>query len=235
MAANDRFDKEAAEWDNNPFTVKSSRFALSALLENVPQLQAAATESGEKNLDVLEIGCGTGLLSLLIAPYLKSLTAVDTAEGMIKALQTKLAAQTGASNIDPVCVMLENPDDPKTQDASSAGHPKRFDLVISHLVLHHIPSLPDILKTMWGTLKPNGRIALTDFENFGPEAIQFHPQHKLDGVERHGITKPEMEALLREARFVDVTVKEAWRMPKDVESGGSMDFPFLICMGTKAD
>lgn len=49
MAANDRFDKEAAEWDNNPFTVKSSRFALSALLENVPQLQAAATESGEKS------------------------------------------------------------------------------------------------------------------------------------------------------------------------------------------
>lgn len=163
------------------------------------------------------------------------MTAVDTAEGMIKALQTKLAAQTGASNIDPVCVMLEDPDDPKIQDASSGGYPKRFDLVISHLVLHHIPSLPDILKTMWGTLKPNGRIALTDFENFGPEAIQFHPQHKLEGVERHGITKQEMEALLKEARFVDVEVKEAWRMPKDVESGGSMDFPFLICMGTRAD
>jgi hypothetical protein len=49
MAANDRFDKEAAEWDNNPFTVKSSQFALGALLENVPQLQAAAGESGEKS------------------------------------------------------------------------------------------------------------------------------------------------------------------------------------------
>lgn len=76
---------------------------------------------------------------------------------------------------------------------------------------------------------------MTDFENFGPEAIQFHPQHKLEGVERHGITKQEMESLLKEARFVDVEVKEAWRMPKDVESGGSMNFPFLICMGTKAD
>jgi hypothetical protein len=49
MASNDRFDKEAAEWDNNPFTVKSSQFALSALLENVPQLQAASGEAGEKS------------------------------------------------------------------------------------------------------------------------------------------------------------------------------------------
>ena len=52
MAANDRFDKEAAEWDNNPFTVKSSQFALGALLENVPQLQAAAGELGEKSKSV---------------------------------------------------------------------------------------------------------------------------------------------------------------------------------------
>lgn len=49
MAANDRFDKEAAEWDNNPFTVRSSQFALGALLENIPQLQAATAESGEKS------------------------------------------------------------------------------------------------------------------------------------------------------------------------------------------
>lgn len=48
MAANDRFDEEAAEWDNNPFTVKSSQFALGALLENVPQLQAIARGSGER-------------------------------------------------------------------------------------------------------------------------------------------------------------------------------------------
>jgi hypothetical protein len=49
MSANDRFDKEAAEWDNNPFTVKSSQYALGALLENVPQLQAVAGGSRERS------------------------------------------------------------------------------------------------------------------------------------------------------------------------------------------
>jgi hypothetical protein len=48
MAANDRFDKEAAEWDNNPYTVTSSRFAFGALLDNVPQLRAAVDGSGDK-------------------------------------------------------------------------------------------------------------------------------------------------------------------------------------------
>jgi hypothetical protein len=36
---NGRFDKEAAEWDTNPFTVRSSKLALGALLENVPGLK----------------------------------------------------------------------------------------------------------------------------------------------------------------------------------------------------
>lgn len=59
MAAVDRFDKEAAEWDNNPFTVKSSQFALGALLENVPQLQATAGEISK---------CRLFLTGLLLEP-----------------------------------------------------------------------------------------------------------------------------------------------------------------------
>lgn len=155
---------------------------------------------------------------------------------MIAALEAKIAAHTSPSNIRPVCVQLEDPDDPLLQDSSSqGGTPKRFDLVISHLVLHHIPSLPSILATMFGVLKPGGRIALTDFENFGEEARNFHPEHKMEGVERHGIAKTEMEVLIAEAGFVDVVVAEAWTMKKDVEKGGSMDFPFLICLAKKLE
>lgn len=36
--ANDRFDKEAAAWDNNPVTVKSSKLAYGSLLEHVAEL-----------------------------------------------------------------------------------------------------------------------------------------------------------------------------------------------------
>ncbi|KIW00094.1 uncharacterized protein PV09_08280 [Verruconis gallopava] len=220
--ANDRFDKEAAEWDNNPVTVKSSKLAFGSLLEHVPEL---ADERRAKELDVLEIGCGTGLLTLQVAPRVRSLTAVDTSSGMIKALQAKIDAGS-FTNIHPLCLLLEDAEDPALRG-------KKFDLIISHLVLHHIPSLDDIITLMYKCLKPNGRIALTDFERFGPESRKFHPDSKMEGVQRHGITKIEMECAMHEAGFDKVQVCQAFRLEKSVEGGGSMEFPFLICMGVR--
>jgi len=224
------FDKEAADWDNEPYTVASSKQAFDALLKYIPNLKNELEQP-----DILEIGCGTGLLSLLVAPYAHSLTAVDPSSGMIKALEAKLAVNPSISNIKPVCGLIQDPDDQKIQNSSVFGEsPKRFDLVISHLVLHHIPSLSDILNIMYGCLKPGGQIALTDFENFGPDARKFHAECKMEGVERHGITREEMKTLMEESGFVDIRVNEGFRMDKPVESGGLIEFPFLICLGKKA-
>ena len=198
-------------------------------------------------LDVLEIGCGTGLLSFLVASRVKRLVAVDAAEGMIEALKSKLGNQKGEKigNVFPVCAVLDDPDDDRIRvgvDGSDGG-PRRFDLIISHLVLHHIPSLEDVLKTMYGCLKPGGMIALTDFEDFGSEARRFHQEVKMEGVERHGIKREEMEKLIRETGFRDVSVEEAFRMEKKVEIAKGaglvegnwemMEFPFLICLGRR--
>lgn len=48
--ANDRFDKEAASWDSNPVTVKSSKLAFGALLEHVPEV---ADENKAKGMRIL--------------------------------------------------------------------------------------------------------------------------------------------------------------------------------------
>ncbi len=85
-----------------------------------------------------------------------------------------------------------------------SGPRRKFDLITSHLVLHHIPDLAALLRTMYGCLKPGGRIALTDFEDFGPEARRFHPEAKMGGVERHGVNAVWFTALIKEAGFEDV-------------------------------
>ena len=46
--ANDRFDKEAAAWDSNPTTVKSSKLAFGSLLEHVPDLADEDTAKGRR-------------------------------------------------------------------------------------------------------------------------------------------------------------------------------------------
>ncbi|KAB5533455.1 S-adenosyl-L-methionine-dependent methyltransferase [Coniochaeta sp. 2T2.1] len=245
-ATTTRFNAEAAAWDSNPTVVVASGLAHKAILDRFP-----GGSSTTSKLDVLEIGCGTGLLTLALAPHFRSVTAVDAAEGMIAALQSKLSAEgCETKNVRAVAAMLEDPDDERIRPdaaASSRGveggtalEPRRLDLVVSHLVLHHIPDLLAVLKTMLGCLKPGGQVMLTDFENFGPEARRFHPESRMEGVERHGIRRTDIEDLLKRAGFVDVRIETAFNMDKAVETepgsedmGPIMTFPFLICTGRK--
>ncbi len=114
---------------------------------------------------------------------MRNLLAVDAADGMIAALEQKLRTQPGApENVKPLSIMLEDPEDPRLPAAHGTDGPgprMKFDLVISHLVLHHIADLRGVLTTMLGCLKPGGSVALTDFEDFGPEARRFHPEAKI--------------------------------------------------------
>lgn len=281
---NARFNAEAAAWDSNPFIQAMSAEAWRAIQNNVTCFRDSSDDARPAKPDVLEIGCGTGTLSLLVAPHSRQLVAVDAAEGMVEVLRGKLADNAkenesgGGSkgeksrmpkrdfgNVVPVCVMLEDPEDPSLPPGTEeqqqglqpngggggvGGRPDRikFDLVISHLVLHHIPDLAPVLGTMLGCLKPGGVAALTDFEDFGPEARRFHPEGKMEGVERDGIEKAAMRKLMHEVGFVDVRVEVAWTASKSVErfpgefgdqaeggegKGEMMEFPFLICTGKR--
>jgi SAM-dependent methyltransferase len=163
---------------------------------------------------------------------------------MISAFRTKLA-DVAKPNLCTINHFLTDPDSPELQDACAALQPDarppfRFDLVVSHLTLHHIPSMRDIFGLMYRCLKPGGVVVLTDYEDFGKEAIRFHPESKRPGVERHGIVRAEAEELLVEAGFSEVRVEEAFVLKKEVDDeegmdklDGEMAFPFLMLYGVK--
>lgn len=296
-SGNDRFNAEAAAWDSNPDVHRASDGALQAILAAHPSLTTTSRGSKEKQgeadgdarPDVLEIGCGTGLLTLRLAPYVRSIVAVDAAEGMIEALRIKLEGKEGGAEgdrsgargkISPLCMLLEDPEDERLPPAGAAGAAaaaaaaaasgsgaanrggprKKFDLITSHLVLHHIADLRSVLATMLGCLRPGtGEVALTDYEDFGPEARRFHPEARMAGVERHGVRAAWLAALMREVGFADVEVTApAWVMEKEVERwpgewGGMaegeemrrpaegsegaevMGFPFLLARGRRRE
>lgn len=181
---------------------------------------------------------------------MRSLIGVDTSTGMLDAFDQKIASLPDSSpaNLAAVNVLVQDADDVHIQGAAAAlatrrgesGHdlPYRFDLVVSHLTLHHIPSLPDIITTLYKCLKPDGMIALTDYEDFGEEAIAFHPVAKREGVERHGVKRAEIEEIIDGVGFNEVKVEQAWTMRKEVEAedgkpAQEKEFPFLICLGKR--
>ena len=148
-------------------------------------------------------------------------------------------------------MLLEDPEDPALPAAAAGAEGKarmKFDLCLSHLVLHHVPEVEPLLATMLGCLKPGGMVALTDFEDFGPEAKKFHARARLIGVERHGINREWITRLLEKVGFVNVSVEVGWSALKRVEKfdgefegagppreerGEMMKFPFLIMTGKR--
>ncbi|KKK15767.1 hypothetical protein ARAM_004291 [Aspergillus rambellii] len=255
---NKRFNDEAANWDKNPAVQEATRRAFETIEPIIQRLSGSKratsgipTAEAAGGLNVLEVGCGTGLLTLRVAPLVHEIVAVDPAHGMIEMLKAKPRDSSSKNNknnknnnnnVLPLCRLLEDPEDPllPPDDTKNPTGPRRkFDLILSHLVMHHVPDLRAFLHTLFGCLAPGGRVALTDFEDFGPDAIKFHPPTKLEGVERHGLPKQWIAGLLNEVGFRDVQVRVGWTLDKSVDDweghrpGDILSFPFLICEGVR--
>lgn len=237
---NDRFNTEASTWDSNPAHHTHNTLALQTLLSRFPALSTTTP-----TLNVVEIGCGTGILSLLLAPYVRSLVALDAAPGMITTLTSKLTSHPTIHNIHPVCGMLNSADDPliNIDPLTSLPEPgRKYDLIVSHLTLHHVPDLEALFVVMRECLREGGSVALTDFEDFGPQAEKFHGRKKRVGVVRHGIRRGEVKGLLEGVGFGEVGVEKVFEIKKAVERDeksnegekkGEMVFPFLLCTGER--
>ena len=78
------FDKEAAAWDENPGRVRMTNAIADAIAEEI-KLKA--------DMDVLDFGCGTGLITVRLSPLVHSVTAVDGSQGMLDVLQAKIRSR----------------------------------------------------------------------------------------------------------------------------------------------
>ncbi|MDI3407283.1 methyltransferase domain-containing protein [Streptomyces sp. B-S-A6] len=99
--------------------------------------------------DVLDLGCGTGSLSLLAAGQGHRVTAVDSAPRMVERARAKLAG-TGAEVL-----------------VGDAGRPpldggRRFDVILARHVVWMLPD-PEAALRHWCTLlRPGGRLVLVE-------------------------------------------------------------------------
>ncbi len=102
--------------------------------------------AGKHRGDVLDVGCGDGLLAQRLAPLSRSVTAVEPDPSTAQRALRRLGAQP---NVDVVGTSFER-FDPGTQ---------RFDLVTFVASLHHMP-LRSSLSRARDLLTPTGEIAV---------------------------------------------------------------------------
>ena len=78
------FDKDAAVWDEHPVRISLVNDICTAISENAPLNTA---------MNALDFGCGTGLLTLRLAPAVGYITGMDSSQGMLDVLRAKIARQ----------------------------------------------------------------------------------------------------------------------------------------------
>ncbi|OUQ26964.1 SAM-dependent methyltransferase [Flavonifractor sp. An135] len=95
-----------------------------------------------RDMDVLELACGTGELSISLSPYVRNWEATDFSPEMVK--QAKKQLHTSRLHFS-------------IQDATKLPYcPESFDAVVISNALHIIPQPEKALSEAWRVLKPGG-------------------------------------------------------------------------------
>ncbi len=175
-------------------------------------------------VDVLELGCGTGALTLRLAARYSaaSLTVVDAAPGMIGLARERLRAAHSAV-AEQACFVTSTFEELALPDAS-------FDCVTSSMSLHHVIDKAPLYRRLRSALREGGAFVFADeLTGAVPHVQQLHWQRWIEFArlprhleEReiaeiiehmtawdHYETLPRQLELLAEAEFQEVDC--AWR------------------------
>ncbi len=207
----DKFNKAASQWDENP--------RRTVLAQTVAQALIAAV-APHKSMNVLEFGCGTGLVTFEIAPLVKNLVAVDTSIEMMNVMQQKIKAFE-LSNIKTACLDLLSPS--VAEESKGA-----YDLIYASMTLHHIADTAGFLSHLAHFLSPGGRIALADLEL---EDGFFHDdEHEKvhQGFERAALTEQLIAAGMKLTSFETI-----YSLNKVNRAGRQASYPIFLVTATK--
>jgi predicted TPR repeat methyltransferase len=176
------FDSFAGSFDSKLAKLQYRAPAL------VAEMLADTGIEASKSLDVLDAGCGTGLVGPLVARYARRLVGVD--------LSARMLAQAEARHVYDELYKFE-------LTAYLRDNPGEFDVIVSADTLVYFGPLQDVVAAAAAALRPGGRLiftveALTDGESDAGYAISHHGRYNhsrqyLERVLADANLRPEIE------------------------------------------
>ena len=141
-----QWDKRGSDYDHSPghgIHSEHEKEAWKSLLR-----QALGTEN--EKLDILDVGCGTGVISLLLAELEHSVTGIDLSEGMLEKAKEK-------ARIFNLPVEFKNGDAENLPFEDEA-----FDVVTNRHLLWALPNPEKAISEWKRVLKPGGKVIIVD-------------------------------------------------------------------------
>ncbi len=201
------FDERAKDWDSDPTKVERALAVAEAICKTIPL---------SREMNALEYGCGTGLLSFALKDEFRHITLADTSKGMLDVLKEKIVA-SGLAHMTPLRIDL-------TVDPVPAD---RFDITYSLLTLHHVPDTNTILKKFNEILHPGGILLIADLDK---EDGTFHTDGTTDVYK--GFDRDELQTLVENAGFEDIHFSTAHIIKKEI-NGQEKSFPLFLMSAKK--
>ncbi len=205
MPEHKRFDDEAATWDDDP--------GHEARQVAVAHAIAGAVHLGP-DTRALDVGGGTGRLSILLADRVGSVVVTDPSSGMVQVAQERIEAAGLGDRLRALRADL-------TSDRIEGS----YDVAWSSMALHHVPDLDGLLLALAGLLVDGGRLAIADLDR-DPDGA-FHAD-KVDFDGHHGFDRDALAAQLERAGFSDIDFADATTIIKD-----EREFGVFLCTATK--
>jgi len=202
------FDKEAALWDENPGRVKLAKDIAQTISKQITLMP---------DMNIMDFGCGTGLLTLQLQPLVRFITCVDSSQGMLNILKTKIA-RMNLNNVKTELVDLDKGDTLKGS----------YDLVLSNMTLHHIRNIKPLFDQFHKVLSPAGYLCIADLDS---EKGRFHDDNT--GVFHFGFARPALRKIFIEAGFDNVQDITATEVMKPGNDGEMRRFSVFLMTGRK--
>lgn len=159
------FSDVADEWDR----LRGELFGATTDLQLLPALL-------DPDVAVGDLGCGSGRLAATIAPYARSVVAVDASPEMLEVARSRLA---GFGNVEVVEGRIEHlPLESESLDLALVVH-----------LLHHVADPSAALAEVARVLRPGGRLVIAD--------VLPHPYEEYRRTMGHvwlGFGRPAIEA-----------------------------------------
>jgi len=201
------FDSKAAGWDLNPMHYERSKAIAEEIIKLIPL---------RKNMIALEYGAGTGITSFLLKDHLKEIILMDNSSEMVRMINEKIdLAQV--KNLKSLNFNLE------TQEYKE----KKFDLIFTQMVLHHVNDVDNIIGVFNRLLNHDSYLVIADLIE---EDGSFHG----DSFTGHkGFNMDSLSDILKKNRFSSILHKTCFSIDRKISETESKQFEVFIMTAKK--
>ncbi|HYV66381.1 MAG TPA: metalloregulator ArsR/SmtB family transcription factor [Myxococcales bacterium] len=157
------------------------------------------------NLDVADLGCGSGALSVEMARWARSVVAIDKSREALESARVR-AEREGARNVEFIAADLHKLD-----------LRRRLDLVVASQSLHFVDDPPRVLSQARKLLKKGGRMLVLELLPHGEEWVRDRLGHRWLGFE-----PAQLAAAMEADGFGSISTEM-------LPAGSGAFRPFLLC------